>query len=69
MKEFQLLKEALNLANQKGCFTLEDSGNIVHCMGVVEAKLNSFEASLGANKTPEDLPVGTKEKPPLKPHK
>lgn len=40
MEELLILKEALDFANQKGCFTLEQSAQIVNTLAILEGKLN-----------------------------
>lgn len=39
MKEFEIIKEALDIANQRGCFNLDQSARVAHCLGVVGARL------------------------------
>ena len=43
MNELKVLQEALNLANQKGCFTLQDSAQIAHCLGVLTQRLQELQ--------------------------
>ena len=51
MNELKVLQEALNLANQKGCFTLQDSAQIAHCLGVLTQRLQDME-TVNAQKAP-----------------
>jgi len=69
MKEFELLQEALNVAAQKGVFNLQDSANVLHCLGVVKEKLKTLEGLQAPNKTPEIPEAPKGEKPELRPHK
>jgi hypothetical protein len=40
MKELGIIKQALDVANQKGCYNLENSYTIFHAYKVVETRLN-----------------------------
>lgn len=40
MKEFEIIKEALDIATQRGCYNLDQASRLAHCVGVVGAKLS-----------------------------
>ena len=43
MNELQLVEEALNIANQKGCYQMKESAQILHCFEVIKSKVNELE--------------------------
>ena len=45
MKELDVIKRALDIANQKGCYNLEDSYTIFHSLKVIESKFNKNEST------------------------
>lgn len=43
MQELHVIKEALNIANKAGAFTLDDSSKVAQCLGIVEARLSRLQ--------------------------
>lgn len=55
MDELKVIEQALNVANAKGCFNLEESYNIKHCLEVVKQMPKQLElAQTEVKKLSED---------------
>jgi hypothetical protein len=70
MKELEIIKQALDVANQKGCFNLEDSYTIYHAFKVVESNVKqSEEVKQSVKITKVEKPEYTESRTSNKPNK
>lgn len=49
MNEINILKEALNIASERGCFNLDQASKINHCLEVVAMNFNEYQKIKNTN--------------------
>lgn len=60
MKEIEVIEEALNIATQRGVFSLGDASQVAQCLGIVKAKLSAMDSEPAAKVEGKPQKVNTK---------